>query len=162
MVQNLLLTVISLGSSAKQSKSLNVHTYRIQHKAAFCLVIRRSRSLHFTVNSRLRQVPLCWLHVLLSPPLCCEGPCILSGLHAFCRAEFCHRARAGGRAGRRNPEAPGTDAGGEARGQAASAGANTPPSGCVVLLQRNKKTVWVLALWGSCRKMKDLCWAVFR
>lgn len=42
------------------------------------------------------------------------GPCLLSGLYAFCRTELCHRARAGGRAGRRNPEAVGADAGGEA------------------------------------------------
>lgn len=59
----------------------------------------------------------------LSPPA--AGPCLLSGLYAFCCAELCHRARAGGGAGRGDPEAAGADAGGEARGQAAAAGRNT-------------------------------------
>lgn len=53
--------------------------------------------------------------IVFPPPLSpAAGPCLLSGLYAFCRTELCHRARAGGRAGRRNPEAVGADAGGEA------------------------------------------------
>lgn len=64
--------------------------------------------------------------IVFSPPVfLAAGPCLLSGLHAFCCTELCHRARAGGRAGRRNPEAVGADAGGEPWGQAAPAGTNT-------------------------------------
>lgn len=54
--------------------------------------------------------------------LCHAGPRLLSGLHAFRRVELRRRAGTGGRAGRGNPEAAGTDAREEARGQAAFAG----------------------------------------
>lgn len=52
--------------------------------------------------------------IVFSPLSLAAGPCLLSGLYTFCRTELCHRARAGGGAGRRNPEAARADAGGEA------------------------------------------------
>lgn len=64
--------------------------------------------------------------IVFSPPSSpAAGPCLLSGLYAFCRTELCHRARAGGRAGGGNPEGAGADAGGDARGPTAPAGRNS-------------------------------------
>lgn len=73
MAQNLLLTVISLGSSAKQNKSSGMHTYCIQHKATFHFVICGSRSLYFTVNSQLQQVPHVDSMFCSLPPFAAKG-----------------------------------------------------------------------------------------
>lgn len=163
MVQNLLLTVTSLGSSAKRNKSLNVHTYCIQHKAAFCLVICWSRSLYFTLNSQPQQVPLCWLHVLLSSPLCfAKGHVFSLGSTLSAALSFVIEPELEAELGEEiqklleqmQEEKP------EDRPLLQ---VRTPCPLIVFYWYREiKKTLCVLALWGSCRKMKDLCWAVFR
>lgn len=86
----------------------------------------------------------------LNPSPCRAGPCVLSGLHALRRAELRHWAGAGGRAGRGNAEAAGTDARGEAGGQATSAGGWATP--VIVLLS----IVFFYIYFDHCRKKKNL------
>lgn len=128
------LTIISTVSAARQNKSSVINMYstwqllpqnckRIICFSAFSVVIHGFRSLYSLCTHSCSWV---LMMIAFSPPSSpAAGPCLLSGLHAFCRTELCHRARAGGRAGGRNPEAVGADAGGEARGQAAASGTKT-------------------------------------